>query len=397
MTADAPTAATRRRKFPTLSLLLVVACAAAAAALTFAPVRERLDSLEYWTADWRTVLLADRVADTHPGIVIVLFDPQTFNGEPKAPIPRDVHAQIIRTLDAMGPAAIGLDFYYISPQGPKNDLIFVETLRDAKTPIVLGAVDQHTKTFDDSQKAYQNDFLAQIGRPAGYISLKYDSGQIVRRTFGPLEESLYKESFPRLVALAAGAKPIALGASSDTMHIAWLLGPDHNTQPFFTVSAKELLPGADAARLQELSGRIKGHVVLTGYGMPNADLHDTALTVWTDSKMLGVMIHAHVIAQLLDGRYFTDLEGQQRLALLLGVAFIGFLLGWAVRGKRASWLNLTIATGILVAVDAACYYFLRTVLPFTLVLYVWFIGVVAGQHLRTLVRWAKPLNPGVAA
>jgi CHASE2 domain-containing sensor protein len=118
MTADAPTAATRRRKFPTLSLLLVVACAAAAAALTFAPVRERLDSLEYWTADWRTVLLADRVADTHPGIVIVLFDPQTFNGEPKAPIPRDVHAQIIRTLDAMGPAAIGLDFYYILPQGP---------------------------------------------------------------------------------------------------------------------------------------------------------------------------------------------------------------------------------------------------------------------------------------
>jgi CHASE2 domain-containing sensor protein len=131
--------------------------------------------------------------------------------------------------------------------------------------------------------------------------------------------------------------------------------------------------------------------------MPNSDLHDTALTVWTDSKMLGVMIHAHVIAQLLDGRYFTDLEGQQRLALLLGVAFIGFLLGWAVRGKRASWLNLTIATGILVAVDAACYYFLRTVLPFTLVLYVWFIGVVAGQHLRTLVRWARPLNPGVAA
>jgi len=393
MTADSLSAATRRRKFPKLSLLLVVACAAAAAALAFAPVRERLDSLEYWTADWRTVLLADRVSGTHPGIVIVLFDPQTFKGVPVAPIPRDVHAQIIRTLDAMGPSAIGLDFYYIAPQGPEKDRIFIETLRDAHTPIVLGAVDQHTTTFDPTQQAYQNDFLAQIGRPAGYISLKYDSGQIVRRTFGPIEESLYQESFPRQVALAAGAKPTGPGASSDSMRIAWLLGPDHNTQPFLTVSAKDLLPGADAGRLQELSRRIKGHIVLTGYGMPNADLHDTAVTVWTDSKMLGVMIHAHVIAQLLDGRYFTDLEGQQRLALLLGVGLIGFLLGWAVRGKRASWLNLTIATAFLVAVDATCYYFLRTVLPFTLVLYVWFIGVVAGQHLRTLVRWARPLRP----
>lgn len=393
MTADAPSAATRRRKFPTLSLLLVLACAAAAAALAFAPFRERLESLEYWTADWRTVLLADRVADTHPGIVIVLFDPQTFKGVPVAPIPRDVHAQIIRTLDAMGPSAIGLDFFYIAPQGREKDRIFVETLRDAKTPIVLGAVDQHTTTFNEAQQAYQNDFLAQIGRPAGYISLKYDSGQIVRRTFGPIEGSLYKESFPRQVALAAGAKPTGPGASSDSMRIAWLLGPDRNTQPFLTVSAKDLLPGADAGRLQELGERVKGHIVLTGYAMPNSDLHDTALTVWTDSKMLGVMIHAHVIAQLLDGRYFTDLEGQLRLALVLGVALIGFLLGWAVRGKRASWLNLTIATAFLVAVDATCYYFLRTVLPFTLVLYVWFIGVVAGQHLRTLVRWGRPLRP----
>jgi len=393
MTADSLSAAAPRRKFPTFSLLLVLACAAAAAALAFAPVRERLDSLEYWTADWRTVLLADRVADTYPGIVIVLFDPQTFNGVPKAPIPRDVHAQIIHTLDAMGPSAIGLDFYYIAPQGPEIDRVFVETLRDAHTPIVLGAVDQHTKTFDPPQQAYQNDFLAQIGRPAGYISLKYDSGQIVRRTFGPIEESLYQESFPRQVALAAGATPTGPGASSDSMRIAWLLGPEHNTQPFLIVSAKDLLPAADAARLQELSRRIKGHIVLTGYGMPNADLHDTALTVWTDSKMLGVMIHAHVIAQLLDGRYFYDLAGEHLLALLLGVALIGFLLGWTVRGKRASWLNLTIATVFLVAVDAACYYFLRTVLPFTLVLYVWFIAVVAGQHLRTLVRWTRAPRP----
>ena len=106
------------------------------------------------------------------------------------------------------------------------------------------------------------------------------------------------------------------------------------------------------------------------------------------AKMLGVMIHAHIIAQLLDGRYFYELAGSERVAFLVVVAFVGLMLGWAVRGRRASFLNLTVATAILVAVDAACYYLLRTVLPFTLALYVWFIAVVAGQHLRSLAQWA---------
>ena len=64
--------------------------------------------------------------------------------------------------------------------------------------------------------------------------------------------------------------------------------------------------------------------------------------------------------------------------------------------RRASLLNLSVATAFLVAIDAACYYFLRTVLPFTLVLYLWFLGVVAGQHLRTLAQWASGRMPVAA-
>jgi len=378
----------RSHKFPMFSLLACGACVIAALALFHPPVTKYLERMEYWTADWRTVLLADAVPETHERVVVVVFDPETFGGAHVAPIPRDLHAQVIRAVDAMGPSVIGIDFYFVSGQTPERDRVFIETLREAKSPIVLGAIDQHTDEFSERQQAYQQKFLAEVGREAGYLALKYDSGQVVRRTSPPLQESAYKESFARQVALATGAELKGAGTSSTSTRVAWVVGPQRNTQPFLAISAKDLLPGADLMRLQNLERRIKGNVVLTGYAMPNSDMHDTALSVWTEEKMLGVMIHAHIIAQLLDGRYFYELEGRQKTTFLLAVALIGFILGWAVRGKPAALLNLTVATVILVAVDAACYYFLRIVLPFTVVLYLWFVGVVAGQHLHALATWA---------
>ena len=387
----------RPGRFPAVSLLFCLGCVAAALALFYPPVREGLDRIEYWTADWRTALLADRVPEKHERVIVVVFDPATFDGGVISPIPRDTHAQVLQTLDAMGPAAIGLDFYFVASQGPDKDGAMLETLHKVTTPLVVGAIDQHTTEFTEKQQAYQERFLAEAGRPAGYLALKYDPGHIVRRTSPPLQESAFQESFARQVAMASGAELKGPGASSAAMRVAWVLGAGYDVQPFLTISAKELLPGADAARLEELERRIKGNVVLTGIDMPNSDRHDTALSVWTDEKMLGVLIHAHIIAQLLDGRYFIELRGEKKWGYLLAVALIGFSLGWVLRGRRATFLNLTFATAVLVAIDAACYYFLRIVLPFTLSLYVWFIGVAAGQHLRTLVQWAGARGEPAAA
>jgi len=389
---SAPADERHPEKFPAFSLLVCVVAILAALALAYAPIREKLDRIEYWTADWRTVLLADRTPAQHDRIVVVVFDPATFDGSTVSPIPRDTHAQVLRTVDAMQPKAIGLDFFFVASQGSEKDGAMLDALHQIKTPIVLGVIDKHTGDFSERQMAYQEKFLAEAGRPAGYLALKYDRGHIVRRTDPPLADSPFKESFARQVALAAGAPLKGPGTSSSAMRIAWLVGPNHDTEPFFKVSAKDLLPGSDEARRNELERRIKGNVVLTGIEMPNSDWHDTALSVWTGEKMLGVMIHAHILAQLLDGRYFTELAGRERWMWLTAVGGIGLVLGWSLRGKRAAFLNFSVATAILVAIDAACYSGLRIVLPFALTLSVWFIGVMLGQHLRVLAWWvtARP-------
>ena len=396
MTIAAPSDERHPEKFPTFSLLVCVLAILAALALSYAPLRAKLDRIEYWTADWRTLLLADRTGAQHPRIVLVVFDPATFDGGVISPIPRDTHAQVLRALDAMGPKAIGLDFYFVASQGADRDDAMLAALHEIKTPIVLGAIDEHTTEFNEHQRAYQDKFLADAGRTAGYLALKYDPGHIVRRTSAPHPQSPFKEAFARQVAMAAGAPLTGPGTSSSSTHIAWLVGPNRDTEPFLKVSAKGLLPGADEARLKELADRIKGNIVLTGIDMPNSDHHDTALSVWTGDKMLGAMIHAHILAQLLDNRYFTELAGRERWMWLSAVGLIGLVLGWSLRGKRAAFLNFSVATAILVAIDAVCYSGLRIVLPFALTLAVWLIGVMLGQHLRVLAWWAtaRPRDTG---
>ena len=386
----------RPGRFPVYSLLACIAAAVAALALFYQPLRSKLDKIEYWTADWRTVLLADRAPDTHPRIVLVLFDPATFKGNIVSPIPRDDHARLLRTIAAMQPAAIGLDFYFVASQGPERDQAMLDALREIDRPLVVGGVDAHTTEFDEGHFAYQRDFLAAAGRPAGYLALDYGPGHIVRRTSPPVADSPFQESFARQVALAAKAELAGPGTSSASTRIAWLVGPDRDTTPFFRISAKELLGDSSDARRAEIAKRVKGNIVLTGIAMPNSDVHDTALSVWTESKMLGVMVHAHILAQLLDGRYYYELDGPARSALLAAIGAAGLLLAWTLGEQRASLLNLGLATAILVGVDALCYAGFRVVLPFTLMLYVWFIGALAGRHLRKLYLWAQARHHPVA-
>ncbi len=379
----------RAGKFPTYSLLACIAAAVAALALFYQPLRSKLDKIEYWTADWRTVLLADRTPAKHPRIVLVLFDPATFKGNIVSPIPRDDHARLLRTIAAMQPAAIGLDFYFVASQGPDRDQAMLDALHEIDRPVVLGGVDSHTDEFDENHFAYQKQFLSEAGRPAGYLALDYGPGHVVRRTSPPVADSPFQESFARQVALAAKAELSGPGTSSSSTRIAWLVGPDRDTTPFFRISAKELLGDSSDARRAEIAQRVKGNIVLTGIAMPNSDLHDTSLSVWTDSKMLGALVHAHILAQLLDGRYYYELAGPARSALLAGIGVAGLLLAWVLGEQRASLLNLGLATAVLVGIDALCYAGFRVVLPFTLMLYVWFIGALAGRHLRKLFLWAQ--------
>ena len=113
--------------------------------------------------------------------------------------------------------------------------------------------------------------------------------------------------------------------------------------------------------------------------------------------MLGLMVHGHITAQYLDGRTFTELDAMVVRILVGALALLGLLLGWIFWKQRLDLTGRSIATVALVMIDGLVYSQLRIILPFTLALTAWLIGVTSGHHLRSLVTWASRAPPSTDA
>ena len=370
-------------RLPKLALLWVMVCICGFAALSFPSFREKLLAVEYWTSDWRTALLSDRTAANHSRIAVVLFDPTSAPGRAYLPVPREYHARLIHTVSAAQPAIIGLDFYFLQETDLESDRVFKETIRTANTPIVIGAVTEKLKQFTAKQLAYQKQFLADVGRPGGDIALNFAEDSVTRRTYDASKNPEYPETFARRIARLAGAQ---VEGVPQELHVGWLWGARSNPYPFLTIAAQDLLSGQPGAfQLQE---HLKGKIVLVGLNFPYFDQHRTPLSVATKEGMLGVMIHAQMIAQLLDNRIYSELGLRAMAGFLAGVILVGLTLGW-IFWKHASLLGQGAAAVALVSLDAVLYYVWRIYLPLTPALYVWFLAVLGGSNFRVLVDWMK--------
>jgi class 3 adenylate cyclase len=91
----------------------------------------------------------------------------------------------------------------------------------------------------------------------------------------------------------------------------------------------------------------KGRIVLIGEDVPSEDRHRTPLAVVSDDdegKMPGVIVQAHAISQLLDGRNASRVAPAEGVAITLLFALIGSWLGLRKHGVA---FNLAAATVIL--------------------------------------------------
>lgn len=365
-----------------VSLAISIVCVFAIGALFYPPLRAKILQIEPWTADWRTALLSDRTPVAYPEIVVVIINNKTLAGYAyTSPTPRDLLAKVFSTIDRAAPKVIGLDFYFIKPTD--KDEILIDALQKAKAPVVIGAIDRRYPQFAAAELEFQKRFLTATGRAAGYNDLLHDADDVVRYT-APPADSDYPQSFALRVANAS--KPVEL---VEPTRIAWLLGRGADLDPFPTMPAEALFveAGMDAPAIEQarrLSEQLNNKVVLISGEYPYLDRHRTPLSLRTGSNMLGVKIHAHIVAQLLDGRRYSVLSAARQELLLAGLACFGFALGWLFWRRRVDFLSLSVATVALVAIDAATYTGARLVLPFTLALWAWFIGVTAGHHLHTV-------------
>ena len=148
-------------------------------------------------------------------------------------------ARLVDAIDAAGAKVIGIDLLFFRTAPADNEDMLIAAIKRAKAKVVLAAADERLG-LSQPQIDRQLDFLAQTGRPAGYVNLATERDWVVRFKAQPAPATAYPKSFAELLVEAAG-RP----AGRDLRRIAWLREPRDGSDTFLTIPAEALLGVAD--------------------------------------------------------------------------------------------------------------------------------------------------------
>jgi adenylate cyclase len=256
-------------------------------------------------------------------IVLVTYDDQTLRAlEKRSPLDRKVLAEALRALDAMGPKAIGIDILLDQPQAEDAELL--ATLKAMKTPVYLGYASpaENEDQIEYEQHEFLKAFVAQArgggAAPAGIrMEPDYEDGVIrrwPRRVPG----------LPPELANAMAREHPEFGRYAGSIDFRLPAESDRPVFGGFPIDALPLL--GDAVR-----DRIRGRYVLIGGNIKDEDDYETPMSRRTGRWTKGVEVHAHMLAQQLDGRMRSPLAP---------VALWGIAIALVLAGSVSSLLEV---------------------------------------------------------
>ncbi len=260
-------------------------------------------------------------------IVMIVYNEETLKltGQ-RSPVDRTILAQALETIDQAGAKAIGIDILFDMSQD--DDQLLISTFKSMKTPTYLAYADPELNPeIDFAQHEFLVDFLANL-EGSNVKPTSIDMGQDfdgVQRRWTSLPSDL-----PPFLAIAL-TKPNPKFAKNDGA-IRYLV-PDKADTPVFD---KLPIDGfADPAMLDFFIPYIKDKYVLIGGDFIDRDRFDTPLATVEgasadDSNMIGLEIHAHMLAQLLDDNIPSKIPGWTLWLAAIIVAICGGLSAMVV-------------------------------------------------------------------
>ena len=353
----------------------------------FANLSDWIRAPDAWSYDWRTAHFARQPAKVRDDITVITIDEASLERYTSvSPVSRGLQAKLVAALEQAGAKAIGLDFVYDRATTPEDDAALVQALKSAKIPIVIGALDSRAALRDrdkDIGLGYQETFIAETGKNAGHLYF-FGSGdqgrfvigdQVIRNRIGPSPRPPYLVSFAEALAQSVGAtgkssEPAASGTPTKPRLIDWQRPPASGLDRD-PVSLLQVTPHKPGAAISEMFGKgwdaqVRGRIVLIGGSFGDRDRHLTPFSVIDRSKMPGVLVHAQILAQLIDGREVRTVPVVIEAVLLVAVALIAWRLAsssWSV--PLLSWVRIrpdaggvveTFVTGVVVFVAGVIIY-----------------------------------------
>jgi adenylate cyclase len=354
-----------------------------------------------FTYDWRTALFAERAPHARDDIAIVLIDEKSLAGYSYvSPIDRGLIADLVKLIDSAGPKAIGLDFIFDRRTEPKKDDALVEAIRQARAPVILGAIDARAAE-SGSGRAFQDGFLSKTARPAGHIFFGAQKNQItlsdqaVRFMMPRSPEPPNRPSFARVLADLDGKKPEPASSL-----IYWRRAPSDGSElfPTFTVPTHRDEAGNAKGSVFPESWRsaLKGKIVLIGGAFQDRDRHFTPLTVASHRPVHGIEIHAQILAQLRDGRSIHEAPWWLEFPLAAIVTGLGILAAWRWTLRGGGAISTGVALVAIVSLGGLFFWAWDMVLPSASLFYAWAAGLFAGNWSGLFFSWLRRRSAGKA-
>ena len=284
-----------------------------------------------WLSDVQ-IAMSPPPAEQHPDIVVLAVTEDTLATLPfRAPISRQFVADLLVTLEQKGVRAVGVDILFDQPSNPAEDEVLKHTLENYSKPIVV-AVGNEQSDLTPRQRAFQAEYLAAT--VTGMANLVKHDGTVRYTT---LAQPAALGGQPGFAAALAREIGVTLPAKAEHLVVRDML----TDKPFFRV-----FPAEHAALLPR--AWFEDKIVLVGAILPQQDRHRTMLSALGGNRrqMSGVMVHAHMLAQFMDGTGVPNLPIALEWLLLAALAALGFLI---VTRSGALYKKVIIAVLLLVA------------------------------------------------
>ncbi len=271
--------------------------------------------------DMRVSVFAPEV-EKEDRIVMIVYNEDTLKltGQ-RSPVDRTILAQSLEAIDAANPKSIGIDILFTMPQD--DDPLLVSTFKQIRTPTFLAYADpKYNPEIGFAEHQFLKSFLSEVEgdnlKPTS-IRLNTDSDGVQRRW------TPQKADTPPFMAMALTSPNPEFAANEGAIRYLVPASPD---MPVFDKFPIESF--ADPATAEMLQAFIADKHVLIGGDFIDRDRFETPIGSITDlqsedGKMIGLEVHAHMLAQLLNHDIPAPIPAWTLWAAALIVAVCGGL------------------------------------------------------------------------
>ncbi|HEY0595975.1 adenylate/guanylate cyclase domain-containing protein [Sphingopyxis sp.] len=300
-----------------------------------------VDAAERALYDARATLMAPHVEQDKRITLVTYNDETLFNTGIRSPLDRTLLANALGNLDQMGAKAIGIDIAFDSPR-PDDDVLKAQ-LRAMKTPTWLAYAEQasNPNTIFYEQQKFLEAFIADVTtdktKPTSVLFRNDDDDVIRNWPHRP-------KNLPPLMANAlAPVDPAHANFQGNIRFLVPARAAKGQEEPVFAnIPIDTFAMPMDADMRAGFSELVKGRYVLIGGDIIDNDQFNTPLSRFPDAitgqheTMIGLEVHAHMLAQQLDKAWSHPLPGPVLWALAALVVLAGGLT--SLIDLRARWV-----------------------------------------------------------